>query len=188
MMRYGLSGTWRSFTTAGGGPAGDAWRRAPPPQPASAMTMPLSTTTRAGAATCLGYLPLSETASSDGAPRASQSPNAAASFARPCGQALLVRPLLDPVRIGVGGDRPLEQVALHRQADRVRRRVALAAPPPPLRRVERGEQLGAHDRRARVHASTSTVLHHLHNLHQPRIGGCSTMRPSSGYPGLSGRW
>src|SRR5438874_13827590 len=83
MMRYGLSGTWRSFTTAGGGPAaGHAWERAPPPQPPSAMTMPLSTTTLVGAATCMGYLPLSETASSDGAPRASQSPNAVASCAR----------------------------------------------------------------------------------------------------------
>src|SRR5207248_48223 len=71
MMRYGLSGTWRSFTTAGGGPAaGHACERAPPPQPPSAMTMPLSTTTLVGAATCMGYLPLSETASSDGAPRA----------------------------------------------------------------------------------------------------------------------
>src|SRR5256885_2261057 len=74
MMRYGLSGTWRSFTTAGGGPAaGHAWERAPPPQPASAMAIELSTTSRVGTATGMGYLPLSETASSDGAPPARRS-------------------------------------------------------------------------------------------------------------------
>src|SRR5919109_1123501 len=51
MMRYGFSATCRSFTTAGGGPAaGHAWRRAPPLQAASAMAIPLRTTTRVDAA------------------------------------------------------------------------------------------------------------------------------------------
>src|SRR4029077_7282780 len=44
-------------TTAGGGPGGAAaWRRAPPPQAASATTMPLRTTIRVRAATCMVLL------------------------------------------------------------------------------------------------------------------------------------
>src|SRR5438477_12325964 len=42
MMRYGFSGTWRSFTTAGGGPdGGQARPRAPPPQPTAVRTVQL---------------------------------------------------------------------------------------------------------------------------------------------------
>src|SRR5947207_1873770 len=134
MMRYGFSGTWRSFTTAGGGPDG--------------------------------------------------------------GQALLVQPRLEFFGLGVGGDRPLEQLPLHGQPDRVRRRVALAPPPSPLRRIEGGEEFPADlawaGRRVALHASSwRSDLHQppptSTNLHQPRIGGRSAMRASIGYPGRSGR-
>src|SRR2546421_7979832 len=207
MMRYAFSGAWRSFTTAGGGPAGGHARpRAPPPQAASAMTMPLRATTRVGAAACIGLPPIGKRVVRRRAAleplaerggvlgqtplledRQRHRPHAA--VARAGGQALLVQPLLEAGRIGVGGDGPLEQLPLDRQADRVRRRVAFAAPPPPFRRVERGEELGAHDRRARVHASpwrrdlhqpplTST------NLHQARR---SVIPHSNRYPRPSGR-
>src|SRR5439155_27364450 len=74
-------------------------------------------------------------------------------FAPTGGQALLVQPRLEFVGLGVGGDGSFEQVSLDRQADRVRGRVALAPPPPPLRGVERGEELTADLARARGHAS-----------------------------------
>src|SRR2546426_7650450 len=58
-------------------------------------------------------------------------------------EALLVQPGLEVVRIGIGGDRSLEQLALDRQADRVGGRVALAAAPAPLGCVERRQELAA---------------------------------------------
>src|SRR5438094_2335314 len=224
MMRYGFSGTWRSFTTAGGGPdGGQARPRAPPPQPTAVRTVQLRIVTRMRRATCIvspslrkcvvrrcptrqpfpervrvvGQAPLLED-------RQGHCPHAA--FAPAGGQALLVQPGLEFFGLGVGGDRPLEQLPLHGQPDRVRRRVALAPPPSPLRRIEGGEELVAHDRRARVHASPlrrsvedgggaggwwRPRRSNLHqppptstNLHQPRR---SVIRHSSGYPGLSGR-
>src|SRR5690242_14328971 len=179
MMRYGFSGTCSSFTTAGGGPAGGhAWRRAPPLQAPSAMTMLPKTTIRVVRATCMGLPSLSagvgpvigqrvvrgRAAREPVAERGrvlGQAPlfedrqrhRAHAAVTRAGGQALLVQPLLEPVGVGVGSDGPLEQLALDRQADGVRRRVASAAPALPLRRLERGEQLAADFAGARAHAA-----------------------------------
>src|SRR5436190_3138174 len=171
MMRYGFSGTWRSFTTAGGGPAGGHARpRVPPPHPTAVRTVPLRITTRMRRATCIvspslrkcvvrrcptrqplpervrvvGQAPLLED-------RQGHGPHAA--FASTGVQALLVQPRLEFVGLGVGGDGSLEQVPLDRQADRVGCRVAPTAAPAPLRRVEGGEELAADLARARVHAS-----------------------------------
>src|SRR6266480_1515168 len=218
MMRYGFSGTWRSFPTAGGGPdGGQARPRAPPPQPAVVRTMPAKTATLVRRATyivspslrkcvvrrCPTRQPFPERVRVVGqAPlledRQGHCPHAA--FAPAGGKALLVQPRLECIGLGVGGDGSLEQVPLHRQADGVRGRVALAPPPSPLRRIEGGEELGAHDRRAVVHASPlrrsvedgggdggwwrprRSNLHQppptSSNLLQPRIGRCSTMRDS----------
>src|SRR3989454_1109899 len=171
MMRWGFSGTWRSFTTAGGGPAGGQARpRVPPPQPTAVRTMPLSIATRIRSAPCIvspslrkcvvrrcptrqplpegvrvvGQAPLFED-------RERHRPHAP--FAPTSGQALLVQPRLELVGLGVGGDRSLEQVPLDRQADRVGGRVPLAPPPSPLRSVQRREQLTADLARTRVHAA-----------------------------------
>src|SRR5436309_14631088 len=58
MMRYGFSGTWRSFTTAGGGPAGGHARpRAPPPHPTAVSTVPLRIATRMRKGTCILFSP-----------------------------------------------------------------------------------------------------------------------------------
>src|SRR6266699_329283 len=172
MMRYGFSGTWRSFTTAGGGPAGgQACPRVPPPQPTAVRTIPLRNATRIRRATCILSSPslskgvVRRCAAGEPVPkrvrvvrqaplledRQRHGPHPA--LAATGGQALLVQPRLELVRLGVGGDRSLEQVPLDRQADCIGGRVALAPPPSPLRSVEGGEQLGAHDRRPRVHAS-----------------------------------
>src|SRR2546425_3994342 len=161
MMRYGFSGTWRSFTTAGGGPAGGHARpRVPPPHPTTVRTVPLRIATRMRRATCIvspslgkcvvrrcptrqpvpervrvvGQTPLFEDRQGHGA---------YAAFGATGGQALLVQPGLEFVRLGVGGDGPLEQVPLDRQADRVGCRVAPTAAPSPLRRVEGGEEFPA---------------------------------------------
>src|SRR5436309_7256930 len=231
MMRYGFSGTWRSFTTAGGGPDGGRARaRAPPPQPTAVRTVELRIVTRMRRATCIvspslrkcvvrrcptrqpfpervrvvGQAPLLED-------RQGHCPHAA--FAPAGGQALLVQPRLEFIGLGVGGDRALEQLPLHGQPDRVRRRVALAPPPSPLRRIEGGEELAtnfAGARRVPIHAprpgegcggwwrlgevgggcfvTASTILRNLHNLHQPPTGPRSTMLHSSGYPGRGGLW
>src|SRR5213078_1700016 len=204
MMRYGFSGTWRSFTTAGGGPdGGQARPRAPPPQPTAVRTVQLRIVTRMRRATCIvspslrkcvvrrcptrqpfpervrvvGQAPLLED-------RQGHCPHAA--FAPAGGQALLVQPRLEFFGLGVGGDRPLEQLPLHGQPDRVRRRVALAPPPSPLRRIEGGEEFPADlawaGRRVALHASSwRSDLHQppptSTTLHQPRIGGRSAMRP-----------
>src|SRR2546430_11418953 len=130
MMRYGFSGTWRSFTTVGGGPAGGHARpRVPPPHPTTVRTVPLRIATRMRRATCIvspslrkcvvrrcptrqpvpervrvvGQAPLFEDRQGHGA---------YAAFAATGGQALLVQPGLEFVRLGVGGDGPLEQVPL----------------------------------------------------------------------------
>src|SRR5438552_3135621 len=197
MMRYGFSGTSRSFTTAGGGPAaGHARPRVPPPHPTAVRTVPLRIATRMRRATCIvspslrkcvvrrcptgqplpervrvvGQAPLLED-------RQGHGPHAA--FASTGVQALLVQPRLEFVGLGVGGDGSLEQVPLDRQADRVGGRIPLAPPSSPLRCVEGGEQLGADVARARVH----------HGLHQPpRPPPTSTTFASSAYPGRGGLW
>src|SRR5436189_1209769 len=162
MMRYGFSGTWRSFTTAGGGPAGGQARpRVPPPHPTAVRTIPLRNATRICRATCILSSPslskgvVRRCAAGEPVPkrvrvvrqaplledRQRHGPHPA--LAATGGQALLVQPRLELVGLGVGGDRALEQVPLHRQPDRVRRGVTLAAPPTPLRCAERGARLPA---------------------------------------------
>src|SRR5216684_3149116 len=179
MRKYGLSGTWSGFTTSGGGPAGGHARpRAPPPHPTAVRTIPPRIATRIRRATCIvspcqrpvldrslrkcvvrrcaasepvpervrvvGQAPLLEN-------RQRHGPDTA--LATASAQALLVQPCFECVGLGVGGDRPLEQVPLDRQADRIGGRVALAPPPSPLRGVQRREQLTADPARARVHAA-----------------------------------
>src|SRR5438445_2780140 len=164
MMRYGFSGTWRSFTTAGGGPAGGQARpRVPPPHPTAVRTIPLRNATRIRRATCILSSPslskgvVRRCAAGEPVPkrvcvvrqaplledRQRHGPHPA--LAATGGQALLVQPRLELLGLGVGGDRALEQVPLDRQADRVGGRVALAPPPSPLRTAERGAQLAADD-------------------------------------------
>src|SRR6266705_1190414 len=168
MMRYGFSGTWRSFTTAGGGPPGGHARpRAPPPPPTAVTTSPLRNATRIRRATCILFSPslskgvVRRCAAGEPVPervrvvrqaplledRERHGPHPALAAAG--GQALLVQPRFECVGLGVGGDRALEQVPLDRQADRVGGRVPLAAPASSFRCVEGGEQLAAHDSRAR---------------------------------------
>src|SRR5947207_4728295 len=210
MMRKGFSGTWRSFTTAGGGPAaGHARPRVPPPHPTAVRTVPLRITTRMRRATCIvspslrkcvvrrcptrqplpervrvvGQAPLLED-------RQGHGPHAA--FASTGVQALLVQPRLEFVGLGVGGDGSLEQVPLDRQADRVGCRVAPTAAPAPLRRVEGGEELAADLARARVHASpwrTSVEdgggaggwwRPRRSNLHQPPPTSTNLLQPRIG--------
>src|SRR6266704_7215339 len=172
MRWYGLSGTCSGFTTSGGGPAGGHARpRAPPPHPTAVSTVPLRIATRMRKATCILSSPslrkgvVRRCAAGEPVPErvrvVRQAPlledrerhRPHAPFAPTGGQALLVQPRLELVGLGVGGDRSLEQVPLDRQADCIGGRVALAPPASPLRSVQRREQLGAHDRRPRVHAS-----------------------------------
>src|SRR5712691_2780813 len=162
MMRYGFSGTWRSFTTSGGGPAGGHARpRAPPPHPTAVSTVPLRIATRMRKATCILSSPslresvVRRCAAGQPVPervrvvrqaplledRQRHGPHAALAAAG--GQALLVQPRFECVGLGVGSDGPLEQVPLDRQADRIGGRVALAAPASPLRCLESGEELPA---------------------------------------------
>src|SRR6266576_6032121 len=173
MMRYGFSGTWRSFTTAGGGPAGGQARpRVPPPHPTAVRTIPLRNATRICRATCILSSPslskgvVRRCAAGEPVPErvrvVRQAPlledrerhRPHAPFAPTGGQALLVQPRLELVGLGVGGDRSLEQVPLDRQADRVGGRVPLAPPASSFRSVQRREQLTADLARARVHAPT----------------------------------
>src|SRR5712691_6772350 len=172
MMRYGFSGTWRSFTTAGGGPAGGQARpRVPPPHPTAVRTIPLRNATRIRRATCILSSPslskgvVRRCAAGEPVPkrvrvvrqaplledRQRHGPHPALAAAG--GQALLVQPRFECVGLGVGGDRALEQVPLDRQADRVGGRVPLAAPASSFRCVEGGEQLTADLARARIQAA-----------------------------------
>src|SRR5207248_9085150 len=106
---------------------------------------------------------------------------------------------------GAVGEGPLE-----RPGDRVGGGGAPRAAPAPRRRVEGGEELAGDLGRARVHAAPwrrsvedgggaggwwRPRRSNLHqppptstNLHHPPTGPRSTMRDSSGYPGVSGRW
>src|SRR6266576_6240648 len=159
MMRYGFSGTCRSFTTAGGGPAGGhACPRVPPPQAPAVRITPLRNATRMRRATCIVSPSLRKCVVRWGptgqpvpervrvvrqAPlledRQRHGPHPALAAAG--GQALLVQPRLEFIGLGVGGDRALEQLPLDRQADCIGSRVALALPPSPLLRVEGGKEL-----------------------------------------------
>src|SRR3989475_7218669 len=172
MRRSGFWGTWRSFTPAGGGPAGGHARpRAPPPHPTAVSTVLLRIEARMRKATCILSSPslrkgvVRRCAAGEPVPkrvrvvrqaplledRQRHGPHPALAAAG--GQALLVQPRFECVGLGVGGDRALEQVPLDRQADRVGGRVALAPPPSPLRSVEGGEELAADDGKALVHAA-----------------------------------
>src|SRR5437879_7269744 len=169
MMRYGFSGTWRSLTTAGGGPAGgQARQRVPPPQPTAVRTIPLRNATRIRRATCILSSPsrskgvVRRCAAGEPVPkrfrvvrqaplledRERHRPHPA--LAATGGQALLVQPRLELLGLGVGGDRALEQVPLDRQADRIGGRVALPPPHSPLQSVQAGEELAPPDARALV--------------------------------------
>src|SRR2546425_3600270 len=64
------------------------------------------------------------------------------------GRALLEQPRLEVLRIWVGGDRAVEQIALYGEPDRIGRRVPLATLPPAFRCFECGQQLAAHFRRS----------------------------------------
>src|SRR3989475_1820130 len=172
MRRSGFWGTWRSFTPAGGGPAGGQARpRAPPPHPTPVSTVPLRIATRIRRATCILPSPslskgvVRRCAAGEPVPkrvrvvrqaplledRQRHGPHPA--LAATGGQALLVQPRLELLGLGVGGDRALEQVPLDRQADCIGGRVALAPPASPLRSVEGGEELATDDGRALVHTS-----------------------------------
>src|SRR5207244_1970623 len=172
MMRYGFSGTWRSFTTAGGGPAGGQARpRVPPPHPTAVRTIPLRNATRICRATCILSSPslskgvVRRCAAGEPVPErvrvVRQAPlledrerhRPHAPFAPTGGQALLVQPRLELLGLGVGGDRSLEQVPLDRQADCIGGRVAIAPPPSPLRSVEGSAALAAEAGRSLLHAA-----------------------------------
>src|SRR3989442_2994172 len=209
MRKYGLSGTWSGFTTSGGGPAGGHARpRAPPPHPTAVRTIPPRIVTRIRRATRIVSPSLSKgvvrrRAASEPVPErvrvVGQTPllenrqrhGRATALATAGGQALLVQPCFECVGLGVGGDGPLEQVPLDRQADRIGGRVALAPPPSPLRGAQRRQQLTADLARARVHAPTpggcvevlgvgggcfataSIILHNLHHPPRPSIRASS---------------
>src|SRR5205823_1985027 len=96
-------------------------------------------------------------------------------------EAVLLQPGFELVGLRVGRDGPLQQIELDRQPDRVWSRVALAALAPPLRRLERREQLAAHGGRARW----GYRCHGLHHL--PRPPPSSKSWASSAYPGRAGR-
>src|SRR2546426_15981 len=205
MMRYGFSGTWSAFNTSGGGAAA-AGRLAPPPPHATSsrkatlrrtfmispppLALPRGPIARGvvrwrttrepiSKVVCLsGQLPFLEDR---------QRHRAHAALARTGGEALLLQPGLELVRLRVGRDRALQQVELDRQPDGVGSGVALAAPAPPLRRVEGGEQLPAHGGGAgrRVAPLWRLLPHGLHILHPPPPS--SRTRAASAYPGRSGR-
>src|SRR5207245_3284243 len=120
-----------------------------------------------------------------------------AAFGAAGGQTLLEQPSLELARLGVSRDRPLEQVALDPEADRIGRGVALATLPPALRCLERGEQLAAHVARAgpppppppppsRAAAPGATP----ERPKADRSSECrrSATRASRAYPGRTGRW
>src|SRR2546427_6120980 len=173
MMRYGFSGTWRSFTPAGGGPAGGQARpRAPPPHPTAVRTIPLRIATRMRRARCIVSPSLRKCVvrrCAAGQPVAErvgvvrQAPlledrqrhGPYPTLAAAGGQALLVQPRFECVGLGVGGDGPLEQVPLDRQADRVGGGVAPAAAASSLRRIDGGEEVAADLARARAQAPTT---------------------------------
>src|SRR6266404_1808642 len=207
MRRYGFSGTWRTFTTSGGGPAGGHARpRAPPPHPTAMRTMPLRNATRIRRATCIVSPSLRKCvvrrcATRQPVPERVRVVRQAPLFedrqrhgpypalAAAGGQALLVQPRFECVGLGVGGDGPLEQVPLHRQADRIGGRVALAAPPSPLRCVEGGEEFPADlaraGRRVAVHAPPPFLRGP--NTSPSSVRRRAAIRASKAYPGRSGR-
>src|SRR6266576_4845698 len=96
-------------------------------------------------------------------------PHAALGAARR--ETLRVQPGLEVVRCRIGGDRPLEQLPLDRQADRVRGGVALAPLATALRGVERREQLATY-----VTRTARQVVAHA-----------DARRASSAHAGVAGR-
>src|SRR5207244_12249408 len=64
------------------------------------------------------------------------------------GRALLEQPRLERIRVWVGGDGAVEQIALDSEPDGIGRRVPLATLPPAFRGFEGSEQLAADGRRS----------------------------------------
>src|SRR3989441_3781993 len=206
MMRYGFSGTWSAFNTSGGGAAA-AGRLAPPPPHATSsrkatlrrtfmispppLALPRGPiargvvrwrTTREPIAkvVCLsGQLPFLEDR---------QRHRAHAALAGTGGEALLLQPGLELVRLRVGRDCALQQVELDRQPDGVRSGVALAALAPPLRRVEGGEQLATDLARAGRRPAHASRPPPRPGVKPSRLRRRSVIRTSSACPGRSGRW
>src|SRR2546426_12155256 len=120
-----------------------------------------------------------------------------AAFGAAGAPALVEEPGVERARLGVSRDRPLEQVALDPEADRIGGGVALATLPPALGCLERGEQLAAHvaragppplpppppSREAAAHGATPE------RPKADRSNECrrSAIRASSAYPGRTGR-
>src|SRR5216683_1189062 len=159
MMRYGLWSSRRTFTASELAILSHATGALRPPHPvASTITLTNSrlrirslpsSLTRVVRRRALGQpIPKRRPPS----PRAQgQAPlfedrqchRAHAAFRRSRGRALLEQPRLELIRVWVGGDGAVEQIALDREADRIGRRVALTTLPPAFRGFEGGEQLAA---------------------------------------------
>src|SRR6266540_1854737 len=146
MMRYGLSGVLSASITSAGNQVLGAGRVVG----RRASRQPVPKRVR-----LVGQPPLLED-------RQRHRPKAP--FTGPGRETLLLQPLLEGLGRGVGSNRALQQVLLHRQTDCVRRGVALAALAPPLGGGEGGQQLAA-----------------------DLTGATHARRASSAYPGRSGR-
>src|SRR6266851_1611271 len=187
MMRYGLWSSRRTFTASELAILSHATGALRPPHPvASTITLTNSrlrirslpsSLTRVVRRRALGQpIPKRRPPS----PRAQgQAPlfedrqchRAHAALRRSRGRALLEQPRLELIRVWVGSDGAIEQIALDREADRIGRRVALATLPPAFRGFEGREQLAAQLR--------WSWGWHNHN---------STTLTSNAKPGRSGRW
>src|SRR2546422_2315490 len=97
-----------------------------------------------------------------------------AALRRSRGRALVEQPRLELIRVWVGGDGAVEQIALDREPDRIGRRVPLATLPPAFRGFEGSEQLAADVARAGQCVQKRLLR--------------ATMLTSKAKPGRSGRW
>src|SRR5712692_9513898 len=156
MMRYGLWSSRRTFTASELAILSHATGALRPPHPVAStialtnsrlriVSLPSSLATRVIRRRALGQ-PIPKRPGTQGqAPlfEDRQCHRAHAAFRRSRGRALLEQPRLELIRVWVGGDGAVEQIALDREADRIGRRVALATLPPAFRGLEGGEQLAA---------------------------------------------
>src|SRR2546422_11691900 len=110
-----------------------------------------------------------------------------AAFGAAGAPALVEEPGLERARLGVSRDRPLEQVALDPEADRIGGGVALATLPPALGCLERGEQLAAHVARAGRGAAAPRATPERPKADRSNECRRSAIRASSAYPGRTGR-
>src|SRR3989454_1012401 len=111
-----------------------------------------------------------------------------AAFGAAGAPALVEEPGLERARLGVSRDRPLEQVALDPEADRIGGGVALATLPPALGCLECGEQLAAHVARAGRDAAAHGATPERPKADRSNECRRSAIRASSAYPGRTGRW